>query len=323
MKQKRILYIDVLKLFTIYLVLWGHSIMHFQPDYKQSVIFQTIYAFHMPLFMMLSGYFAISSMSLAAKEFFVKKVRQLLLPCLSWGIICWIFISSGLIYGTFNLEWETLFSGWLGVVDNFWFLKSCFICYVLTWLCWRCGRYKLIAMGVIWILCTMQGRFNLAMMFPSFLLGLYLRKDTRIEHWLSKYWYLPATIFFVILAYKLVVHIDYPYIFRLLLGESGAVCSLVLFKRIIRKMPPTTLLEKTAEAGGQTLGVYILQAIFLEFLMPNYISFESLSLWGIEILMPILSLLALLSCLLVIGILRKSDIMAFLFLGREIRHSAK
>jgi fucose 4-O-acetylase-like acetyltransferase len=76
MKATRILYIDILKLFAIFLVIWGHAIMHFQPDYDQSYIFQTIYSFHMPLFMMMSGYFATSSMNLPAKEFFLKKFRQ-------------------------------------------------------------------------------------------------------------------------------------------------------------------------------------------------------------------------------------------------------
>jgi fucose 4-O-acetylase-like acetyltransferase len=82
------------------MVIWGHAIMHFQPDYDQSYIFQTIYSFHMPLFMMVSGYFAASSMSLPAKVFFPKKFRQLLLPCLSWGIVCWLVITSGLTVQT-------------------------------------------------------------------------------------------------------------------------------------------------------------------------------------------------------------------------------
>lgn len=48
--MQRILYIDILKLFTIFLVIWGHAIMHFQPDYDKSIVFQFIYSFHMPLF---------------------------------------------------------------------------------------------------------------------------------------------------------------------------------------------------------------------------------------------------------------------------------
>ena len=124
----------------------------------------------------------------------------------------------------------------------------------------------------------------------------------------------------VILAYKLVAHVEYPYLMRLLLGESGAVSFFILFKRTIGNLSPTPLLEKVAEAGGLTLGVYILQAIFLEYLLPNYISLKSLPLFSIVFLMPILSLIVLLLCLLVIDILRKSKVLAFLLLGRDIRH---
>lgn len=197
----RILYIDILKLFTIYLVLWGHAIMHFQPDYEKSYIFQTIYAFHMPLFMMLSGYFASSSsMSLGFVIFFAKKFRQLLLPCLSWAILCWLIITSGLIEGRFHLDFKGLFAGWLGIVDNFWFLKSCFICYTLAWLCYRCRRYKVVAMAVLWLLCTMQGHFFLDRMFPSFLLGLYLRNNDWLVNKLNQYRYLVCAFFIVFLA---------------------------------------------------------------------------------------------------------------------------
>lgn len=114
MAKVRILYIDILKLFTIYLVLWGHSIQHFQPYCEKSYIFQTIYAFHMPLFMMLSGYFASSSMRLGFRDFFTKKFRQLLLPCLSWAVACWLIITCGLIEGRFHLEMKGLFTGCLG-----------------------------------------------------------------------------------------------------------------------------------------------------------------------------------------------------------------
>lgn len=315
MKQ-RILYIDILKLFTIYLVIWGHAIMHFQPDYEASTIFQIIHSFHMPLFMMLSGYFSTSSMELTPKAFIPKKFRQLLLPCISWGILCWLVITSGLIEGHFHLELKGLFTGWLGILENFWFLKSCFICYTLTWICWRFGRYKLIAMAVVWVLCTLQGRFLLNTMFPSFILGIYLRKSTYLESWITRHWYAPVVLFLPLLFCKLWYINTEPYPFKLILGLSGALSCFVLFKIIFAKLTPTPFLESLARLGGETLGVYVIQAIFLEVLMPRYISFESLPITTIAVLMPLLSLIVLVLCLLLVHAINKSKWLASIMFGR-------
>lgn len=52
---------DAIKLFAIYLVIWGHCILHLQGykfDQWQNPIYRLICSFHMPLFMTISGYFA-------------------------------------------------------------------------------------------------------------------------------------------------------------------------------------------------------------------------------------------------------------------------
>lgn len=317
MSKQRILYIDLLKLFTIYLVLWGHAIMHFQPDYEQSYIFRTIYAFHMPLFMMLSGYFAPSSMLLGIREFFPKKFRQLLLPCISWGVLCWLVITSGLIEGRFHLELKGLFTGWLGIVDNFWFLKSCFICYTLSWLCYRCGRYKVVAIIIIWVLCTMQGRFFLDWMFPSFLLGLYLRNSQWLQNNLEKYHYALYSIFVVLLAVSLLMPWNEIYLFKLALGLSGALACFVLFQSTIGKLEPTPTLERLARLGGATLGIYVIQAILLEYILPHYVSFEAFPIVGIVFLMPLLSFVALFVCFGLVQTIRKSRLLGFIMLGEK------
>ena len=65
---------DILKLFAIFLVLWGHCIQYFLSSKPvDEPLYRTIYAFHMPLFMMISGYFAASSMHIRLNDF-LKKV---------------------------------------------------------------------------------------------------------------------------------------------------------------------------------------------------------------------------------------------------------
>lgn len=320
MPKQRILYIDILKLFTIYLVIWGHAIMHFQPDYRQSYIFQTIYAFHMPLFMMLSGYFAFSSMVLEPRGFFLKKFRQLLLPCLSWGILCWLFITSGLIEGKFHLNIKELFTaGWIGLFDNFWFLKSCFICYTLSWLCYRCGRYKIMAMAVAWVLCAMQGRFHLNIMFPSFLLGLYLRQSTWLSNGLKQYRYTLYATFFVFLSVNFLLPLKDYYVYKLMLGISGALSCFVLFKTTVGTLQTTSLLESFAKVGGATLGIYVIQAILLEFLMPRYISFAAIPMPVLILLMPLFSLVILLIIYTIVQLISRPNVLGWLMLGHPLK----
>lgn len=56
MKTTRYLWLDLVKLFAISLVIWGHCIQQFESNYRQLDVFQIIYSFHMPLFMMDLGY---------------------------------------------------------------------------------------------------------------------------------------------------------------------------------------------------------------------------------------------------------------------------
>lgn len=49
----RILWLDALKCFAMFLVIWGHVIQYGVTDYLENDIHIGIYSFHMPLFMMI------------------------------------------------------------------------------------------------------------------------------------------------------------------------------------------------------------------------------------------------------------------------------
>ena len=60
-KNERLLFADLLKVLAIYLVLWGHCVQQFfTTSPLENDVYVYIYSFHMPLFMVLSGYFSIS-----------------------------------------------------------------------------------------------------------------------------------------------------------------------------------------------------------------------------------------------------------------------
>ena len=92
--REREKWVDAVKRFAIYLVILGHSIQYATSqdyNYAGNTFFQIIYSFHMPLFMMMSGYlFAYSMNKYSIKNGVFAKVRGILIPCISWGIITYL-----------------------------------------------------------------------------------------------------------------------------------------------------------------------------------------------------------------------------------------
>lgn len=110
--KERIVWIDFVKLLAIYLVVLGH-VLSFMGLNKDEVMHNNhvwgyIYAFHMPLFMTVSGFF--SHKLISCQGNIRRKFMQLIVPCISLGIVCLIARIHSL---------------------NFWYLKSLFICYVV------------------------------------------------------------------------------------------------------------------------------------------------------------------------------------------------
>lgn len=86
--KERYQWIDLLKGFAIFLVVFGHNIMLVQTN---SAIFITkyIYSFHMPLFFMISG--LLFNKYGTFREYIVRKAKNLLIPYFSFASILYLF----------------------------------------------------------------------------------------------------------------------------------------------------------------------------------------------------------------------------------------
>lgn len=73
MKKQRILWIDILRGIAMFLVVYGHTS-------QNAEIKKYIYAFHMPLFFIISGMTNIFEKEMTTKEFMLKKVKTLIIP---------------------------------------------------------------------------------------------------------------------------------------------------------------------------------------------------------------------------------------------------
>lgn len=86
---KRLYYIDIAKGLCILLVVMGHILQFNSIGHASQTVFNFIYSFHMPVFMLLSGFVASLSrdnIDITVMTFVRKKFVSLVIPFLTWGL---------------------------------------------------------------------------------------------------------------------------------------------------------------------------------------------------------------------------------------------
>lgn len=319
MVRSRLEWMDALKLYTIFLVLWGHSIQHFlSSEYYDEPVYRFIYSFHMPLFMTISGFFGAKLVTRKFTDVLIRKSRQLLLPGFSFGLIMCIFI----FYrgGVFPSDW---------LICSFWFLKSAFLCSIYYYLCakYRPIRYGLIVAGLALSQCISVYQFNY--MYPCFILGVCIARnfewvkkhDTKILlisgsifvfmslFWDERFWQIPES--WVVCAYVR--------LYKLFIGFAGAILFITMFEIFSRFMVNNRYWNWMARWGRYTLGIYILQVFVLEIFLAKYLNFDTMGFMTYNFLVaPLISLGVLLLCLGCIRLIHVSRIASLLLLGEKI-----
>lgn len=133
--QQRIEWIDYAKGIGIFLVVLGHVLRGLADSvglgYEQELqaIDQWIYAFHMPLFFLLSGLLADRSVPKSPRSFLIDRFQKILYPYFIWSAIAGALrIISGQNEGTTLTQflagfWTTIYHP----IDIFWFLFALFL----------------------------------------------------------------------------------------------------------------------------------------------------------------------------------------------------
>ena len=325
---------DIVKVFAIFLVLEGHSIMHLRSgDYWQNPAYLWICSFHMPLFMIVTGYFSYNALRIDSIYKFVKhKVVQLLLPIVSWSIL--FAVSEFFLSGTQHLKKDLIYT--------FWFLRSAFACYVIFYLCLRIFKKNFITGLTITIFITFFIKsFNLDLMYPCFVFGYFLNRKFEFYNQiklkvliLSLFLYIFICVFFLndIHVYNsanpkqmlypypnfnnFIVHIG-GYFIRLASGISGSMIWISLILLFKDKLTGK-FWNNVSYIGRYTLAIYILQTYFLERYMPAIVKFDNFGEWVYTIIIcPVLSLLVLIFCFYLGHFINRWKISRLLFLGIE------
>ena len=322
--HNRINYMDAIKALAMFLVIWGHCILHLSSWNKNDdIVFVVINTFHVSLFMMVAGYFSTSSLSLGFGKMLLNKTKQLIIPCLLWGgiitllCVCYSHDTSKIIADFF---------------DCLWFLKSLFFCYILAFIALRLGTVTTVLVILASMVLTI---FKMNVMFPAFMLGIFIKKKELAGVEIGKRWVLWLTLsVFVFMAYfydghyfnspnrimgiikegSLSTWLAYfgKTAYRILIGNCGALSVFLIFRGLFKSMDNNII----CKIGRETLGIYILQAVLLETILKQYITFYGNHAVMDFVIAPTLSLIMMVLCYSITIVLSKNKITGQLLLGK-------
>lgn len=194
----RIKVFDLIKFIAIYLVVYGHIQQHLiDIDRQDNPVYTFIYSFHMPLFMIVSGYFSTSSFRMSFTDILVKKGKSLLLPVFTFSLAIAVLYYV-VIYG-YEVKVITFFQLFAEQMNTWlWFLKSLFVCYIVTYLLFSKQWYRYLGIIIAIVLLFVQW-LNLSLMLPSFIFGVLLKKYDVLNRIKSEKWLVCCTGLFAIL----------------------------------------------------------------------------------------------------------------------------
>lgn len=334
MQTGRIVYIDWLKAFTIFLVLLGHSVAKFSVSGALTPIL-FMGAFHMPLFMMLSGFFLGKSLDRGLKFILLTRSRQLLLPVLSFSLM--VFAVAKLIPILDVTEGLDFFAYIAG--GDMWFLKYLYAGTLLAYVSDRIFRIRVLAAVLPASLLISLSRVGIFVYYPYLWLGYYVHK---YEHIITRHlkWLLPLSLVtFLILLQFWKFDYEFPYYriltikhgvsfswydclvvtFRFAIGAIGSLAFVCMFKKIrwdnIEKRFPA-FSKFCLNAGKHTLGIYCLQIYLLED-VGRSVTMPACGVVADVVIVFGVAIAEFVVCNLIVGLMEKCRLTRLLFLGQR------
>ncbi len=328
----RIKWMDALKLFAILMVIWGHSVQHLlSSDRLTEPAWLFITSFHMPLFMVISGYFGASIVKYKFRDGFIKRFKQLIVP-----VICFSVIAIALGVDEFWGGKKTT------SINSFWFLRSAFVCSMLYSIAFSTGRYRKAGVIITLLMSQCIPLWQINLMYPSFLFGVLVRNNAGfiLTRGGSRKVMLISGLLFVLMlvpwmqgicmntsghglsfsALTPAVLIDYllRHFGRLAIGLVGATFFISMFSYLSHSVPSSRIGDYIVAEGKNTLGVYVLQTFLLEMYLKQTVNFDGYNPWVFNcLIVPLISLLVLAVCLLLIRLIHLSAPLSACLLGEK------
>lgn len=284
----------------------------------------------MPLFMLVSGLFAHSSMKLTFVEMFIKKFRQLIVPALSFGILWYIHdVITG--YRSFSIKAFLFLEA-----ECFWFLKCLFFAYIFAWITYRFKRVQwLVAIAFCLFFMALQyvgqSFFKMGIMLPSFYVGMVLKNHLS---WVARHKAVVGGICVVLFfslfpfftagdqfANKFFQTISLSsfqhWALCLSMGILGSLMVLCGCMCVDKYFKSTRWMHLFTKIGSYTLGIYLIQKFLLEFLLSSF-GTVAMNPYVYNLLFtPLIALLYLFICYYCTLVLKQTKWTRILFLGEK------
>ena len=187
MEKTRDFSFDYMKGWLIFLVVWAHFIVCFFTQNGKDPLFKSIYSFHMPLFVFISGWFFSSKGSFV--DLIKKQFKRLLVPQFTFVILgLIIYVSFWNTYSYKLTENEILsIKKFYHFVTFAWYLWCIFFCSLIVDACKRLfkekSKYVLFSICIVmwllvdWLPGPIFNNQQVARMLPCFYLGILAKEN--------------------------------------------------------------------------------------------------------------------------------------------------
>lgn len=276
------------------LVLWGHCLQGCNIDsfnIFQNWMFKIIYSFHMPLFMLISGYLFWKSRNKKLKDIIIRRIVTIGIPFLVWNTLLY-FRKVVILHEELSIM-KYLQSIRYGI----WFLQSIFIITIEVAIIIKIAERingKVLVFRNFFLICVALGNLfidgiigvHTANLFVPFVVGyLYAERkfDGKREINLNKLFLVCSGIVYIILflfykewsfdyisgvnpmtsEYKPYIQMEIN-IYRWIIGIVGSIVFTEIMQLLYVKYMNLRFVKFVNRIGKDTLQIYVMQCFFLE-----------------------------------------------------------
>lgn len=285
MRDKRI---DVIKGVASFLVVIGHNIQTLKGieyaggDFYNNPVYSFIYTFHMPLFMLVSGYlFYNSTNKYSAEELIISKGKSVLIPIFVWTYLI------NLLLILFDKVDMSLFKYLFSPLTAIWFLWAIFYSSLGTLIGKKFFNdniwFHITVIFILLLLPDVLHKEYYAFMYPYFIAGYYAKKkEFKIENiniWLNlipftlllSLWGVDKYIYtsgITLLFENNLLNMIYIDMYRWLIGFVGSLTIIKIIDLIMGIWKKEYAL--LANTGKFSLGIYIIGIYFSNYIFPYF-----------------------------------------------------